>query len=167
MLSELDFSFCLIGLSETKLKVDKDYVANVNIYGYNFISEPSIANAGGVGFYIKNNFKYVIRSEFTLSDSDYEALWKEIQLVGQSNIICAVMYRHPNGNLDNFMNYVNSTIEKIHHENKECLIMGDFNIDFLRIDDYSDSENFINTLGSFCFQPQIIQPTRITGHSAT
>ena len=147
--------------------VDKDYVANVNIYGYNFISEPSISNAGGVGFYIKNNFNYVIRSEFTLSDSDYEALWIEIQLVGQSNIICAVMYRHPNGNLDNFMNYVNSTIEKIHHENKQCLIMGDFNIDLLRIDDHSDSENFINTLGSFCFQPQIIQPTRITSHSAT
>ena len=167
MLSELDFSFSLIGLSETKLKVDKDYVANVNIYGYNFISEPSISNAGGVGFYIKNNFNYVIRSEFTLSDSDYEALWIEIQLVGQSNIICAVMYRHPNGNLDNFMNYVNSTIEKIHHENKQCLIMGDFNIDLLRIDDHYDSENFINTLGSFCFQPQIIQPTRITSHSAT
>ena len=65
------------------------------------------------------------------------------------------------------MNYVNSTIEKIHHENKQCLIMGDFNIDLLRIDDHSDSENFINTLGSFCFQPQIIQPTRITSHSAT
>ena len=158
MLSELDFSFSLIGLSETTLMVDKDYVANVNIYGYNFISEPSISNAGGVGFYIKNNFNYVIRSEFTLSDSDYEALWIEIQLVGQSNIICAVMYRHPNGNLDNFMNYVNPTIEKIHHENKQCLIMGDFNIDLLRIDDHSDSENFINTLGSFCFQPQIIQP---------
>ena len=167
MLSELDFSFSLIGLSETKLKVDNDYVANVNICGYNFISEPSISNAGGVRFYIKNNFNYVIRSEFTLSDSNYEALWIEIQLVGQSNIICAVLYRHPNGNLDNFMNYVNSTIEKIHHENKQCLIMGDFNIDLLRIDDHSDSENFINTLGSFCFQPQIIQPTRITSHSAT
>ena len=45
--------------------------------------------------------------------------------------------------------------------------MGDFNIDLLRIDDHSDYENFINTLGSFCFQPQIIQPTRITSHSVT
>ena len=66
MLSELDFLF-LIGLSKTKLKVDKDYVANVNIYGYNFISEPSISIAGDVGFYIKNNFDYVIQSEFTLT----------------------------------------------------------------------------------------------------
>ena len=62
MLSELDFSFSLIGLSETKLKVGKDYVANFNLYGYNFISEPSISNAGGVGFYIRNNLNYVIRS---------------------------------------------------------------------------------------------------------
>ena len=31
------------------------------------------------------------------------------------------MYRHPNGNLDNFMDYINQTIEQIHQET-QCWI---------------------------------------------
>ena len=45
--------------------------------------------------------------------------------------------------------------------------MGDFNVDLLRIDSHPGSENFINTLGSFFFQPHILQPTRVTDHSST
>ena len=67
------------------------------------------------------------------------------------------------------MDYINSTIESINQENKCCLFMGDFNIDLLKIDIHTDSQNFINSLGSCFFQPQIFQPTltRITDHSAT
>ena len=45
--------------------------------------------------------------------------------------------------------------------------MGDFNINLLNIDTHADSENFLNSLGSSFFLPQILQPTRITDHSAT
>ena len=85
----------------------------------------------------------------------------------QQNLICGIIYRHSNGNLDNFMSYINLTIDQIHRENKLCMIMGDFNIDLLKYDSYAGSENVINTLGSFFFQPQILQPTRITDHSST
>ena len=78
-----------------------------------------------------------------------------------------MLYRHPNGSFETFMDYVNSTVEKIHQENKLCLIMGDFNVDLLRIDSHPGSENFINTLGSFFFQPHILQLTRVTDHSST
>ena len=53
------------------------------------------------------------------------------------------MYRHPNGNLDNFINYINQIIEQIHQENKLSLVMGDFNIDLLK--SHTSSEHFINT----------------------
>ena len=65
------------------------------------------------------------------------------------------------------MEYINCTIEAIHQESKLCLFMGDFNIDLLKSNSHPQSENFIDTLGSFFFQPQILQPTRITSHSAT
>ena len=45
--------------------------------------------------------------------------------------------------------------------------MGDFNIDLAKIDTRIESENFLNTLVSYYFQPFILQPTRITDHSAT
>ena len=45
--------------------------------------------------------------------------------------------------------------------------MGDFNIDLLKFNTHSTSENFLNVFGSFFFQPHILQPTRITDHSST
>ena len=154
-----------MGLSEIKFKVDKDIITNVNIPGYNFISQPSLSNAGGVGFYINNNLTFTVLSELSTTNVDFEALWIEINCDGQSNLICGVVYRHPNGNLDNFMVYINKVIEKIHLQNKYSLIMGDFNIDLLN--SCKPSDDFINTLASFFYQPHILQPSRITDHTAT
>ena len=65
------------------------------------------------------------------------------------------------------MNYINSTVDKVQHENKLFLLMGDFNIDLLKSDSHLASEEFLNKMGSFFFQPHILQPTRITSHSST
>lgn len=46
------------------------------------------------------------------------------------------------------------------------VLMGDFNLDLLKFESHSGTDNFLNTLISFYFQPQISQPTRITNHSA-
>ena len=144
LISELlSYKFPLTGLSETKISVDKEFISNINIPGYTFISEPSHSNAGRVAFYINDNLKYIIKSKYTKSTYDFEALWIEIEFTHQSNIICGVIYGHPSGNLDNFLDYINSTIESINQENKFCLFMGDFNIDLLKIDTHTDSQNFI------------------------
>jgi len=45
--------------------------------------------------------------------------------------------------------------------------MGDFNINLLNYDSHLETENFVNSLGSQNFHPQILKPTRITHHSAT
>jgi len=48
MLSELYFPLSIIGLTETKLKIDQEEILNINIPGYNFLSKPSLSTAGGV-----------------------------------------------------------------------------------------------------------------------
>ena len=65
------------------------------------------------------------------------------------------------------MNYLNTTLNKIEHSNKLCSVMGDFNLDLLQMESHNDTDNFLNTPGSSFFFPQILQPTRITDHSAT
>ena len=45
--------------------------------------------------------------------------------------------------------------------------MGDFNFDLLNWVTHSKTEEFFNLLGSYYFLPHILQPTRITDHSAT
>jgi hypothetical protein len=109
----------------------------------------------------------LFREELTTATEDFEALWVEICADGQQNLICGVIYRHPNSNLNNFLDYINSTTDKINRENKLCLLLGDFNIDLLKIETHVDTDNFLNILGSSFFLPQILQPTRITDHSAT
>jgi hypothetical protein len=47
------------------------------------------------------------------------------------------------------------------------MISGDFNIDLLKSGSHSETDEFMNILGTHFFQPHILQPTRITDHSAT
>ena len=58
-------------------------------------------------------------------------------------------------------------IEKANTENKYCFLLGDFNINLLNYDTHTQTEDFINTLNSYFFEPHIIKPTRITDHTAT
>ena len=107
------------------------------------------------------------RPDLTSSTNDFEALWVEMQNGSQRNMICGVSYQHPHGNIQNLMDFIDSTIEKIDRENKFCIISGYFNLDLLKLDSQPDTDNFWNTLGSFNFHPHILQPTRITDHSQT
>ena len=45
--------------------------------------------------------------------------------------------------------------------------MGDLNINLLNFEDYQTTEEFISTVISYDFLPHILQPTRITDHTAT
>ena len=172
MLSELYFPLSVVGLTETKLKIDQEEILNINIPGYNFLSQPSPSNAGGVGVFVKNGISYSCRQDLSLVKEGYESLWIEIQNDAEHNTICGIIYRHPHGKFHDplkhsFMIHLNTVIETIHRENKYCVILGDFNLDLLKFESHPGTNDFLNTLVSSYFQPQILQPTRITDHSAT
>lgn len=131
------------------------------------MSDSSHSNAGGVGFFIKDNLKYIKREDLSISDKYFEALWIEIQDDLQRNLLFGVIYRHPKGNLNLFFQYINSVLQKVNREGKYCMISGDFNIDLLKFGSHSETGEFMNILGTHFFQPHILQPTRITDHSAT
>jgi hypothetical protein len=46
-------------------------------------------------------------------------------------------------------------------------MMGDFNIDLLKYNSHQETDDFSNGLCTLFFHPQILQPTRVTDHSAT
>ena len=124
MLLELYFPISVIRVTETKLKNDQQILLNINITGYSFLSQPSYTNTGGVGFYIENNLGYIHRSDLSAQgQNDYESLWIKIQNDTGHNTICGVFYRHPNGNLDNFLNHLNMIVDKIHREKKYCVLI--------------------------------------------
>ena len=57
-----------------------------------------------------------------------------------------------------------SLLEKLSNENKQILIMGDFNINLLNYDD-KNTANFLDTMFTYSYLPFINTPTRVTGHS--
>ena len=100
--------------------------------GYQFLSQPRVSNAGGAALYINNNLNFSIRPEFTATTDNFEALWIEVHNNCHSNVLCGILYRHPNGDLGQFIDYLSCAIDRINQENKTCIIMGDFNIDLLK-----------------------------------
>ena len=58
-------------------------------------------------------------------------------------------------------------LSKITNENKEVYICGDFNSDLLKLDKVSNYKRFYELMCSYGLLPQILQPTRIQGDSAT
>ena len=91
MLVELNFPFSLIGLTETKFRKNIEHVTNVDMPGYDLISQPSLSNAGGVAFYISHNLNYIIRITFTTSNVDFEALWIEL-ILRENKIYCVELF---------------------------------------------------------------------------
>lgn len=112
LLSELSSPFSLIGITETKLKANIPPTTNIEIQGYYFVSEPSLSNAGGVAFYIKNSLDFSIRSNISSTTNDFETLWLEVSNGNHSNLLCGVVYRHPNGDLEAFNKYFNKLLTK-------------------------------------------------------
>ena len=60
-----------------------------------------------------------------------------------------------------------SCLSKINNENKEVYLCGDFNSDLLKLDKVNNYKKFYELMSSYGYLPQILQPSRIQGDSAT
>ena len=67
-----------------------------------------------------------------------------------------------------FNNYfLNPILEKVGTENKEVMLLGDFNIDLLKVEQENNNNNFLDIFRFSMFFPQIILPTRVCDKSQT
>lgn len=101
-----------------------------------------MSNAGGVGFCIKNNLSYIKRDDFCTSNPEFESIWIEIEVPHQHNIVCVLIYRHPDQNITKAADFLYKATEKVTKEGNFCLLMGDFNINLLNYDSHSKTEDF-------------------------
>lgn len=95
-------------------------------------------------------------SEYSIATENFETLWTEVHNPHKSNLLCGVMYRHPHGDLDKFMNYLNTTLDKIGHSNKLCTVTGDFNLDLLQMESPNETDNFLKYAELFILLPSNI-----------
>ena len=138
--------------------------------GYNCYSTPTEGEKGGSLLYIADRFQTRPRKDLEkimYKSMELESTFREIILKNQKNIIVGCIYRHPNMGLAEFNDLNSKMLEKLNKENKKVYLMGDFNIDLLKVDSDKNISNYYNIITANLFVPHITLPTRITSHSQT
>ena len=80
------------------------------------------------------------------------------------NIIIGVIYRHLFMSLKSFNSkYLKPFLHQLSSENKQLILLGDFNVSLLKVQDDPESSTFLDALGSNLLLPQILLPTWIAG----
>ena len=166
----LNLNFDVIGISETRIRNNTGPSSNINISNYSFEDTTTDGSVGGTGLYISNHMVYKRRPDLEMyKKNQLESTFVEIINEGSSNAIVSCIYRHPCMPLNEFNeDFLQPLFEKLSTEhNKKIYLMGDFNVDLLKVDQHSNSSTFLNILESNSFSPKIILPTRITSKSRT
>ena len=162
-LKTLKHEFSLIGISETWTDLSTESM--IHIPGYDKIIRSRVGRkGGGVGLLINSNLNVAIKDRPDLECIDssiFESLFVQISqpsINHTKDIIVGVVYRPPNSNVCRFIESFSKIIENIINENRPCYILGDFNIDLLKNNNYS--QKFLNQLFSYGFYPKIDRVTR-------
>ncbi|XP_065642635.1 uncharacterized protein LOC136074258 [Hydra vulgaris] len=138
LLESANLEFNVIGLTETRLINNKTPVTNISLKDLNIYKSKEL-----------------------------ESVFVEIIIPKKHNIVVGCIYRHPLMMVEDFNNYyITPLLNKLSNENKMIFLMGDYNIDLLKMNILSTKE-FLNLLTTNYFMPHIIHPTRILNNSKT
>ena len=164
-LSNASTKFDIIAVTETtQRKINEEFYTNINLEGYTNFSAATNTNKGEtIIIYTKSTFHVTERLDLNIFRSGSKLKIKTVQM------LFVVPSTHPNDNIlsyDNFLGYLESCLSKLSNENKE-VYCGDFNSDLLKLDKVNNYKYVYELLCSYGFLPQILQPTRIQGYSAT
>ena len=90
--------------------------------------------------------------------------WKKTQ----KNIIIGCAYKHPEHEVSDFTNnFIAPLLEKSSNENKNIMIMSDFDVNLINYKDDKNTGNFLGTMFSQSFLPHTTTSTRITKNTKT
>ena len=127
----------VIGICESKLDASV-LEQEINIDNYKILRCDRNRHGGGVACYIGNDLSYNILSVFPC---EIENIFFEILLPNSKPVIVGTIYRPPSQN--NFLELLNSNMNKINSVDNEIYILGDFNIN-LFLNDVYDFEKKIS-----------------------
>ena len=74
VLSGLGLVFDLIGITETKQQMEKDFITNVDINDYHLYTQHSKGAAGGVAIYANNKLDHFRRKDLDTVNDEFESI---------------------------------------------------------------------------------------------
>ena len=168
LLALLNHPFHIIGITETKILDGKEPLIKIDIDGYVFENTPTKTSFGGSGLYIRSDLDFKKCKNLSKSvESVAESSFVEIFLKNNKKFLVGSIYRHHQSISYFVENFLSDILHIINKSKKICALMGDFNVDLLKIDQHEESNLFYNVLTANGFRPLILQPSRVTKTSAT
>ena len=158
----------IVGISETRLQKSKQHIANISLPNYVHEHTPIESSKEGTLLYFDKNLTYKLRKGLNIYYKGMiESTFVEIINKNEKNMVVGSIYKHPKQIIPDFLDkHLLPRLEKLSHENKQIIIMGDFNINLLNCDN-KNTANFLDTMFSCSYLSFINTPTRVTGHPKT
>ncbi len=144
-------------LSETWLDSSVDD-SEIHIPGYVIERADRNRHGGGVAVYIKNDIQYERRSD--VEHNDIESLWLEVKQMYKKPIIIAALYCRSQKDVPDYLDSLSEIMDGVSNENKELILMGDLNCDFLKKN--SATTHMSSFLNVYSLDQLVTKPTRVT-----
>ena len=132
LLSQLYVRFDIIGITEKCLKTHTLATRNISLQGYSIKHTPIESTCSESLLYINNNITYLCRNDLQIyKKNDLESTFIKIINPNGKNIILGCIYRKPYMNPTEFNVYLQELLQNLGNDNKQIILMDDFNIDML------------------------------------
>ena len=156
--------FTVVGLCETFLNEDNSSLYHFTGYHVVHKTRPNNQRGGGVSMLIKNNLNFRERNDLSTIISAAESLFIEIPKThcNDRKTIIGEIYRPPNANKALFIDEVESLLTEITRQGSLCYLLGDINIDLMKVESDLHSADYLNCFYRHCFYPLINKPTRLS-----
>ena len=97
-----------------------------------------------------------------------ESTFIKILIKKQKNLIIGCVYKHPKLKVKDFKNnHMMPLLAKLSNENKDVMIMVDFNVNLINSNNDKNTSNFLDAMLSHSFLPFITTQLRITRNTKT
>ena len=142
----------IFGLTETRITgdpEDESAKALLQILGFTFLNrDRPTGKGGGVGMYLSNKMCFDRRND--LEYADIECIWIEVTCRFAKNFLVCCMYRPPSSSHylpNNFNDRMREMLSTAAAENKEVIVLGDMNVNYLVKEDSKDFKEILALLG--------------------
>ena len=113
---------------------------------------------GGVALYVPTQLNYRVLNKVNVMNDLMESVFVGLFFPGRRNVIVGVVYRPPQGNVNLFINEMQTVLSNSIFLQKTVFVMGDYNVNLLQYDENAYVCDFLNMFISFSLLPLITKP---------
>ena len=166
ILDNINTDSFVIGLTETWFTDEPHSLYSLSRHNLVFNNRVN-RRGGGVALYVPTHLHYTVLNELNKMSQTVESVFIEITLPKRKNVVIGVIYRPPSSDHNMFLQEMQQLLLNPILQNKNCFFMGDFNVDLLKCNEETFSQDFFDTMLASSFIPLITRPTRLSSHSNT